>query len=121
MMEGLVAARPITTYAAADLTGRLDNIFMWQDLRLPAGPNVGVSYSVCRQCKRKFSVLKRGFRFDDVRSLDVFVAGFDTGRDSKASDSNSCHERNDHDLQVGHLIGAVHRMVHDGPQTGFSP
>ena len=45
MMEWPVAARPSTIHAAADLTGRLDNIFMWQDLRWPAGPNVGVSYS----------------------------------------------------------------------------
>jgi len=74
-----------------------------------------------RHCKRKLSVLKRRFRFDDVRCPDVSVAGFDTNRDSKASDSNSRHEHNDRDLQVGHLIGAVHRMVHGGPQTGCSP
>jgi len=74
-----------------------------------------------RQRKRELSVLKRGFSFDDVRGLDVSVAGVDTGCDSKASDSNSRHERNHHDLQVGHPIGAVNRMVHSGPQTGCSP
>ena len=94
---------------------------MWQDLRWSAGPNVGVSYSASRQCQRKRSVLKRGSRFDEVRSLDVSVAGFDMGRDSEASNSDSRYERNDHDLQVGHLIGAVHRMVHIGTQTGCSP
>lgn len=84
-------------------------------------PKGGVSYSACGQRKREFLVLRQGFRFDDMRSLDVSVACFDMGRDSEASDSNSRHERNGHDLQVGHLIGAVHRMVHGEPQTCCSP
>jgi hypothetical protein len=36
-MEWLVAARPNTNHAAADLTGHLDNTSMRQNLRLLAG------------------------------------------------------------------------------------
>ena len=65
------------THAAADLTGHLDNTSIRQNLRLLAGRKLTSATQLFRQRKRKLSVLKRSFRFDDVRSLDISVGGFE--------------------------------------------